>query len=123
MTPTEIRTLARVLGAVRPSRTVAPTGGDPAAARALADRLDTVLETAGVEQPAVAIIADSLVAFLLGWSTRYGNLGNEVERGVGVLCLAVSGRPDLLPGGATLTDEHLAQLLSWALLEELDETP
>jgi hypothetical protein len=56
---------------------------------------------------------------------NYGNpnIGDEVERGVGVLCLAVTGDPSLLPGGATLEDEHLAQLLSWALLEELDETP
>ena len=83
MTPTEIRTLARVLGAVRPSRTVAPTGGDPAAARALADRLDTVLETAGVEQPAVAIIADSLVAFLLGWRTRRWRVLSRCERAAG----------------------------------------
>lgn len=139
MTPTAIRTLARVLWHLLPSAVVdpsgagpgapgsgpgqAPSGGDPEAARTLAERLDAALETAGVEQPHVAIISDSLVGFLTGWSTRYGNLGEEVERGVGVLCLAVTGRPDLLPGGATLEEGHIAQLLSWALLEELDDTP
>ena len=106
MTPTAQHTLARVLGACLPSRIVDPAGSEPLAARALAARLDAALETAGVEQPAVAIITDSLVSFLLGWGTRYFNIGDEVERGVGVLCLAVTGRPDLLPGGATLTDAH-----------------
>src|SRR5262249_13964730 len=73
-----------------------------------------------VEQPAVAIITDSLVSFLLGWGGRYVNTGDEVDRGVGVLCLAVTGDPHLLPGGATLEDDHIAELLSWALMEELE---
>src|SRR5262245_15105203 len=121
----DIRTLARLLGAALPSRIVDPTGGtlDWEALEALRSRLDALLETAGGEEPAVAIISDALVRFLLGWGGRYIDIGDEVERGVGVLCLAVSGDPDLLPGGATLTDEHIAQLLSWALLEELDDTP
>lgn len=117
----DLRTLARVLGACLPSRVVDPSGGDPEAARRLAAHLDAVLETAGVEQPSIAIITDSLVSFLLGWGSRYGDIGDEVERGVGILCLAVAGRPDLLPGGATLEDHHIAQLLSWAFLVELDE--
>lgn len=122
MDSTDLRTLARVLGALLPSRVVDPAGGegDLEALAALRSRLDATLETASVEQPQVAIITDTLVSFLLSWDTRYDNLGDEVERGVGVLSLALTGDPDLLPGGATLEDDHIAQLLSWALMEELD---
>jgi hypothetical protein len=122
----DLRPLARVLGALLPSRIVDPSGDYfgrlTETPWSLAERLDAVLETAGVEQPAVAIITDSLVEFLTGWGIRYGNLGDDVERGVGVLCLAVTGDPQLLPGGATLEDAHIVQLLNWALMEDLDET-
>lgn len=123
MRPGDLRALARVLGALLPSRLVDPSGGtgDMEALDALRSRLDVVLEMAGVEPPARAIITDSLVSFLLGWGTRYDNLSAEVERGVGILCLAVSGDPHLLPGGATLEDDHIAELLSWALMEDLDD--
>src|SRR5262249_10564592 len=54
MTPSELRTLARVLGAILPSRIVDPAGSDPCAARALAEQREIACETADRPHPAPA---------------------------------------------------------------------
>src|SRR5438128_140416 len=48
MTPTDLRGLARVLGALLPQRTSGQLAEDPHAAQALAARLETACRTAGL---------------------------------------------------------------------------
>lgn len=125
MTPTDLHALARVLGALLPWRTIGRLMDDPWEAHAVAEKLETACLTAGVEAREAVIIADSLSGYVLGWGSRYGNLDEWTGKGSAILNLAMGGQGDadvqLVPYGVELTDEAIAQLLSWVLLEELDE--
>ena len=125
MTSAELRTLARVLGTLLPRRTLGRLMDDPFEAHAVAKKLETACITAGVEEPDAVIIADALAGYVLGWRGRYGNLDAWTGKGSAILNLACGGQGDavvlLVPHGVELTDEAIAELLSWALLEDLED--
>src|SRR2546423_6280375 len=125
MTLTDLRALARVLGALLPQRTRGPLAEDPHAAQALAARLETACQTAGLAPPDAVRIADSLTSYLLGWGGRDDTLNPWIGKGTVILRLARGGQEDdvvlLVPHGMALTDEAIAQWLSWALLEACED--
>jgi hypothetical protein len=125
MTLTDLRALARGLGALLPQRTRGPLAEDPHAAQALAARLETACLTAGIVPRDAVLIADSLTSYLLSRGERYDTLHPWIGKGTVLLHLARGGQGDevvlLVPYGVTLTDEAIAQLLSWALLEDLED--
>jgi hypothetical protein len=125
MTPTDLRGLARVLGALLPQRTSGQLAEDPHEAQALAARLETACLSAGLTPRDAGRIADSLTSYLLSQGERDDTLNPWIGKGTVLLQLARGGKGDevvlLVPYGVTLTDEAIAQLLSWALLEELED--
>ena len=125
MTPADLRALARVRGALLPHRTMAQCADAPRAANAVAERLETAGLTAGVEERAAVMMADSLAGSLRGWGGRYGNRDEWTGKRTAILNLACGGQGEdegqLVPHGAELTDAAMAQLLSWALLVELED--
>jgi len=125
MTPTNLRVLARVLGALLPQRTSGQLAEAPHEAQALAARLETACLTAGLAPRDAVRIADSLTRYLLSRGGRDDTLHPWIGKGTVLLQLARGGQGDevvlLVPYGVTLTDEAIAQLLSWALLEELED--
>ncbi len=125
MTLTDLRALARVLGALLPQRTRGPLAEDPHAAQALAARLETACLTAGLASQDAVRIADSLTSYLRGWGGGDDTLNPWIGKGTVLLYLARGGQGEdvvlLVPYGMTLTDEAIAQLLCWALLEDLED--
>jgi len=124
-TPVDIRTLARRLGALLPHRTLRALADAPQEAAALAERLQTACRTAGVEERDATRIADSISSSLLGGERRAGQAEAWMAKGTALLTVAGGGHGDavvlLVPYGVALTDEALAELLSWALLEDLED--
>ena len=125
MTPTDLRALARVLGALLPQRTRGQLADAPHKARALADRLETACLTAGLAPRDAVQIADSITSYLLGGDGCYDTRNAWIGNGTVILQLVCGAHGDdvvlLVPHGMMLTDEAIAQLLSWALLEELED--
>jgi hypothetical protein len=125
MTPTDLRVLARVLGALLPQRTSGQLAADSHEAQALAARLETACRTAGLASRDAGRIADSLTSYLLRRGERDDTLNPWIGKGTVLLQLVRGGQGDevvlLVPYGVPLTDEALMQLLSWALLEELED--
>ena len=125
MPSTDRRTLARVLGALLPWRTIGRLMDNPFEAHAVAERLETTCITASVEERDAVMIADALAGYVLGWGGRYGNLDEWTGKGTAILNLASGGQGGdvvlLVPYGVTLTDEAIAELLSWALLKDLED--
>ena len=125
MTPTDLRGLARVLGALLPQRTSGQLAEDPHAAQALAARLETACRTAGLAPRDAGRIAASLTSYLLSRGGCDDTRNPWIGKGTVLLQLARGGQGDevvlLVPYGVTLTDEAIAQLLSWALLEDLED--
>ena len=122
MTPADLRVLARVLGALMPHCTMGQRADAPRAANLVAERLETAGLTAGVEEREAVMSAESLAEDLLGWGGRYGHLDEWTGKGTAILNLACGGQGDdavqLVPHGAERTAAAIAQLLSWALLED-----
>ena len=125
MTPTALRALARVLGALLPQRTSGQLADAPHEAQAVAARLETACLTAGIVQRGAMRIADSLTSYLLRQGGRDDPLNPWIGKGTVLLHLARGGQGDevvlLVPYGVTLTNEAIAQLLSWALLEDVED--
>jgi len=125
MTPTALRALARVLGALLPQRTSGQLADAPHEAQTLAARLETACLTAGIVKRDAVLIADSLTSYLLSRGERDDTLNPWIGKGTVLLHLARGGQGDevvlLVPYGVTLTDEAIAQLLSWALLEDVED--
>jgi hypothetical protein len=100
---------------------------NPADAHTLAARLEEVCRAAHIAVETRVIIADALVRYLYGGEGRYESLEAYVGKGTAILNLAMGGQGDdqhmAMPEGVTLTDEAIAHLLSWALMEELDASP
>ena len=111
MTSTDIRTLARVLGAFLPWRSIGRLMDDPCEAHAVAEKLETACITAGVEERDAVIITDSLAGYLLGWGGRYGNLDEWTGKGAAVLNLAMGGQGNdmvqLVPHGVEQLSEPM----------------
>jgi hypothetical protein len=127
MTPTELRTLARTLGTLLPWRTIGHWMDNPADAHTIAARLEEACRAAAIAVEPGVIIADALMRYLYGGEGRYDSLEAYVSKGAAILNLAMGGQGDdqrmAMPEGVELTDEAIAHLLSWALMEELDESP
>jgi hypothetical protein len=121
---TTIDLVAATLGALLPSRTIGHYDDDPRTSHTLAQRLEEACLAHGIAALHAVIIADSLAGYVSGWGGRYGNLDVETARGAAIVNRAMggSGGPDVLlvPEGMELTDDAIAQLLRWALLEETD---
>ena len=121
----DIRALARTLGALLPQRTLRALAEAPQEAAALAERLKTACRTAGLTERAAARIADSISGYLLGGERCAGPAEAWIVQGTALLTVA-SGSDGadvvlLVPYGVALSDEALAELLSWALLEGLED--
>jgi hypothetical protein len=127
MTPTELRALARILGTLLPWRTIGHVLNKPTDAHTLADRLEEACRAADIAVETSVIIADALVRYLYEGESRYESLEAYVGKGAAILNLAMGGQGDAermaVPAGVELTDEAIAHLLSWALMEELDDSP
>jgi hypothetical protein len=97
----------------------------PQEAAALAERLKTVCRTAGLAERAAARIADSISGYLLGGERRAGPVEGWIAHGTALLTVAGGGDGNdvvlLVPYGVALSDEALAELLRWALLEDLED--
>ena len=127
MTPPELRALARTLGTLLPWRTIGHVLDKPSDAHTIADRLEEACRAAGLAVETYVLIADALVRYLYGGESRYESLDAYVGKGAAILHLAMGGQGDAerraMPAGGELTDEAIAHLLSWALMEELDDSP
>ena len=127
MTPTELRALARTLGTLLPWRTIGHGLDKPTDAHTLADRLEEACRAADIAVETSVIIADALVRYLYEGESRYESLEAYVGKGAAMLNLAMGGQGDAermaVPAGVELTDEAIAHLLSWVLMEELDDSP
>jgi hypothetical protein len=127
MTPTELRALARTLGTLLPWRTIGHVLDKPTDAHTIADRLEEACRAADIAVETSVIIADALVRYLYEGESRYESLEAYVGKGAAILNLAMGGQGDdermAVPAGVELTDEAIAHLLSWALMEELDDSP
>jgi hypothetical protein len=125
MTPTDLRVLARILGALLPQRTSGLLAEDAHEAQALTHRLETACVTAGLAPRDAGRIADSLTNYLLSRSGHSDHCHPWLGQGTVLLQLARGGKGDevvlLVPYGVVLTDEAITQLLTWALLEELED--
>ena len=123
--PEDLRALARRLGALLPHRTVRALAHAPQGAAALAERLKTVCRTAGLAERAAARIADSISGYLRGGEGRAGPAEAWIVQGTALLTIAGGGDGDavvlLVPYGVALSDEALAELLSWVLLEDRED--
>jgi hypothetical protein len=126
MTPTKLRALARTLGTLLPWRTIGHVLDKPTEAHTIADRLEEACRAADIAVETSVIIADALVRYLYGGESRYESLEAYVGKGAAILNLAMGGPGDAermaVPAGVELTDEAIAHLLSWALMEELDDS-
>ena len=123
--PEDIRALARRLGALLPHRTVRALANAPQEAAALAERLKTVCRTAGLAERAAARIADSISGYLRGGEGRADPAEAWIVQGTALLTIAGGDDGDavvlLVPYGVALSDETLAELLRWVLLEDLED--
>jgi hypothetical protein len=121
----DLHALARVLGALLPQRTRGQLANAPHTARALADRLATACRTAGLASQDAVRIADSITRYLLGGDQGYDTRNAWIGKGTALLQLGCGTQGEevvlLVPHGLALTDEAIAQLLSWALLEEPED--
>jgi len=127
MTPTDLRALARTLGTLLPWRTIGHGRAHPAEAHTIASRLEEACRAADIAVETRVIIADALVRYLYGGEGRYESLEAYVGKGAAMLNLAMGGQGDdqrmVMPEGVAITDEAIAHLLCWALMEELEESP
>ena len=123
--PEDLRALARTLGALLPYRTVRALAEAPQEAAALAEQLKTACRTAGLAERVAARIADSISGYLRGGEQHAGPAEAWMVHGTALLTVAGGGDGDavvlLVPYGVALSDEALAELLCWALLEGLED--
>ena len=80
MTPQDLADLAACLHALLPTATLALTPWEPADQYRCADQLTAACEAAGVGEPEATVIADALAGYLGHWSSRWGNLDEDIER-------------------------------------------
>jgi hypothetical protein len=125
MTPTDIHALAAQLHALLPSTTLSLAPWEPADQYRCADQLTAACAAAGVACPEATIIADALAGSLGHWSSRWGNLDDEIEHAQQALVLALGNivTPPLqtFREGQEVTAGAIATMLGWVLLVDLEE--
>ena len=126
MTAQKIRDLAHALGVLLPTREARlMEPWEPDVQHALAQRLETCCEAAGLVHPLPAVLGDTLAGFLGGWGGRYGTLDDQVGQATLILTLATGGQGDadvqVRAEETTLSDQAIATLLGWLLVVDLEE--
>jgi hypothetical protein len=125
MTAQDINDLAVALHALLPTTTLSLAPWEAADQYRCADQLTAACAAAGIGDPEATVIADALAGYLGHWSSRWGNLDDEIEHAQQALVLALGNvvQPPMhtVVQGQEVTPQAIATMLSWVLLVDLEE--